>query len=102
MVDDKIFCCIIDFDFDVTDDDVERFRFAIELADAPKEFVFQTNEGIFKVNKQRKEFRVLQRKYNGFGMFIPNLIEVDYTIMAMCKIACWSGYKVYLDTKFSN
>lgn len=99
---DTIFETIIDFKFEVDKDDIDRFIQTMSVKDLPNEFVFQTNEGVFKVNRNKKEFRILERHYYPKGVGFPSDEQVEYTLMAMYKIASWSGFKVFLDPKYSN
>ena len=97
-----IFECLNDFKFEVDSNDIERFKKTMTTKDLPNEFIFETNEGIFKVNKSKKEFRIIERHYYPSGIGFPSDEQIEYTIMAMYKIASWSGYKVFLDPKYSN
>lgn len=102
MVDDKIFSTLLVMGFDVTQDDIDRFNDVMSSRALPNSFVFETEEGVFKINRKRKEFRIVKRKYFQVNDKIVLPEQIDYTIMAMYKIACWSGYKVFLDEKYSN
>jgi hypothetical protein len=102
MIDDKIFSTLLLHGFNVEDEDIERFHKVMNTRGLPSEFIFETQEGVFKVNRKRKEFRIVKRKYFEFNGRVVLPQEIDYTIMAMYKIASWSGYKVFLDEKYSN
>jgi len=102
MLYNTIFDCLFDYKFEVDNDDIERFKQTMLIKGLPNEFIFETQEGIFKVNNNKKEFRIIQRHYYPSGIGFPTDEQIEYTIMAMYKIASWSGYKVYLDPKYSN
>lgn len=102
MYSHTIFECLIDYKFEVDSNDIERFKKTMSVKDLPNEFIFETNEGLFKVNRKKMEFRILERYYYPSGIGFPSDEQIEYTIMAMYKIASWSGYKVYLDAKYSN
>lgn len=102
MVDDKIFSTLLVMGFDVTQDDIDRFNDVMNNWSLPNTFVFETEEGVFKINRKRKEFRIVKRKYFEFSGKVVLPEQIDYTIMAMYKIASWSGYNVFLDEKYSN
>jgi hypothetical protein len=97
MVEDKIFDCIAMYRFDVELDDINKFREALCNESLPNVIIFETKEGVFKVNRKKKSFRILHRKY------YPNKsLESDFVLMSMFKIALWSGYECFLESKYSN
>jgi hypothetical protein len=100
MVYDTIFECLFDAKYDVDKQDIDRFVGVMKSRNLPKDFIFETQEGIFKINKKRREFKIIKRKYID-GDYEYNM-KVDYAIMALYKIACWSGYNAFLEIKYSN
>jgi hypothetical protein len=101
---DTLFSCLAIETFDVTIDDILRFNLAMSDPLIPDEFIFSTKEGEFKINKVKKRFTLLRRFY--FDYDVKNAqkknIEVDYTLMVMCKVAKWSGYDIEFEPKFMN
>lgn len=97
MIEDKIFDSIAIYRFDVEMEDILKFRETLSSVNLPNEITFETKEGIFKINKKKKTFRILHRKY------YPNKsFESDFVVMSMFKIALWSGYDCFLEDKYSN
>ena len=85
--------------FKVTQKDIAIFLNAIDHNDMPDAFIFETAEGFFKVNRLKKEFRILKRKeHNDF----EKSLDADLMIMAMYKTAKRSGYKCFFETKYMN
>ena len=85
--------------------DIELFKKRALAPDLPEDYIFETLEGIFKINKTKKEFRVLKRKYFSDELSIiglPNRQQIDYQIFLIYRIALRAGFKVYLENKFSN
>lgn len=71
----------------------------------PNEFSFEGVEGKFKINRRKKEFRVLFRNSfssHPFSHLLPSDQDIDFTILKSIKIAIGAGYKVFLEPKFSN
>jgi hypothetical protein len=62
-------------------------------------FCFRTPDAIFKIDKIKKEFRVLHR-YEFISL--RKSLEHDAVVMTLYKIAKRSGYKVFLEPKFMN
>lgn len=62
-------------------------------------FCFRTPDAVFKIDKVKREFRVLHR-YE--FQSLRKSMEHDAVVMALYKIAKRSGYKVFLEPKFMN
>jgi hypothetical protein len=99
MVQDKIFMSLDYGVYRVTNRDIAMFLNAIDHDKMPDSFVFETTEGIFKVDRKIKVFRIVMRKQQ---KDLESSIEADLTIMAMYKTAKRSGYKCYLEIKYMN
>jgi hypothetical protein len=103
-MDDKIFKNIDVYNFDVTDEQV--FKFKTETLDKklPNEYIVESFVGFFKVNKSKKEFRILKRKYYNYLDFLnyPKDEDIDNAIFITYKVAIKSGFKVFLESKYSN
>jgi hypothetical protein len=99
MVEDKIFMSLDFWVYKVTNKDIAMFLDAIDHKRMPDAFMFETTEGWFKVNRIKKEFRILKRKEHSD---FEKSLESDVTIMAMYKTAKRSGYKCFLETKYMN
>jgi len=85
--------------------DIELFKKRALSPELPDEYVFETLEGIFKINKIKKEFRVLKRNYffDELDMLNhPNKQQIDFQVFMIYRIALRAGFKVYLENKFSN
>lgn len=99
MYEDIIFMSLEFGMYDVTQEDIKIFLRAVDSDDMPDCFFFETAEGWFKINRPKKEFRILKRKEH---KSIDKRFECDFTIMAMYKVAKRSGYKCYLENKYMN
>jgi hypothetical protein len=85
-------------------EDIELFEYAVSRDGMPNEFTFESTQGYFKVNVNKKEFRILKRNHYGELVLLgyPTDAEIDKEIAFIWKLACRSGYKVYLENKYSN
>jgi hypothetical protein len=99
MIEDKIFTSLQFGLFKVTKKDIQQFLDAISYKTLADVFVFETDEGFFKVDKVNKVFRVLKRKEKPTK---EEQMESDFTVMAMYKIAKRSGFKCFLENKYMN
>ena len=99
MIDDIIFLNLEFGMYDVTADDIRIFLEAVDSDCMPDCFYFETEEGWFKINRPKKEFRILKRKEH---KNMDKNFECDFTIMAMYKVAKRSGYKCFLENKYMN
>ena len=92
------------FKYEVSKKDIDRFKEAALDYSKPNEYILETQDGMFKIIQDQKIFMVVMRKYN---YTLPEEIEetieeIDYSIMMIYKIALKSGFKVYLEQKYSN
>ena len=92
------------FKYEVSKKDIDRFKEAALDSIKPNEYILETQDGLFKINQDKKIFMIVMRKYN---YTLPEEIEesieeIDYSIMMIYKIAIKSGFKVYLEQKYSN
>lgn len=102
---DDLICCDLSFlAYKVRREDVSTFIQKANDKFLPDEYIFETLEGFFKINKVKKEFRILKRKQYDDLLFLgyPNKSKVDLEIMKIYKIAKRAGFKVFLENKFSN
>jgi hypothetical protein len=99
MIDDKIFMSLAFKLYEVTPKDIALFLEALDQKNMPDSFYFETQEAIFKINKIKREFRVIMRKPQ---KNLEKTLDADLTIMAMYKTAKRSGYKCFLETKYMN
>ena len=99
MYEDTIFMSLEFGMYDVTKEDIKIFLEAVDGSNMPDSFYFETEEGWFKINRPRREFRILKRKEY---LRSDKNFECDFTIMAMYKVAKRSGYKCYLENKYMN
>jgi hypothetical protein len=99
MIDDKIFISLAFELYEVTPKDIALFLEALDQQKMPDSFYFETKDAIFKINKIKREFRVIARKPQ---KDFEKSLDSDLTIMAMYKTAKMSGYKCFLETKYMN
>ena len=85
--------------YEVSQKDIALFLEAVDHSKMPDSFYFETTEGIFKVSKTKREFRVIMRKPQKNS---EKTFDADLTIMAMYKTAKRSGFKCFLETKYMN
>jgi hypothetical protein len=83
---------------------IEEFHRVHEQEFEEDEFIIDSLEGFFKVNRIKKEFRILKRKYYDPEIYLgyPSNDEIDRAICILYKVAIKSGYKVFLESKFLN
>ena len=104
FVDDLMFDNIEIYKLEITEEEVFRFKKQIFNDDLPNEYVIDLLEFTFKVNKIKKEFRILKRHYYDTEVYIgyPNKQQVDYTTFSAYKTAMKAGFQVFLENKYSN
>jgi hypothetical protein len=81
---------------DVSSKDVMFFIDAIMDEEMPEEFVLEVDEGVIKLNRIKKEFRVIKRNVTN------NPCNADIQMMIVMKIAKKAGFKLFLEPKYSN
>jgi hypothetical protein len=81
---------------DVSSKDVMFFLDAIMDEEMPEEFVLEVDEGVIKLNRIKKEFRVIKRNVTN------NPCNADIQMMIVMKIAKRAGFKLFLEPKYSN
>jgi len=103
-MEDLMFMDLSMLSVEVTDEEIEQFLYAISRKGIPNQFTFETIQGIFRINRKKKEFRILKRsRYDDLDLFdYPTDAEIDEEIAFICKLANRSGYKFYLENKYSN
>lgn len=104
MITEDFFFPMDFFKFEVSKKDIEIFKEATLDCTKPNEYVLETVDGMFKINQDEKIFIILMRKYD---YTLPEEMEesiedIDSSIMMIYKIAMKSGFKVYLEQKYSN
>jgi hypothetical protein len=103
-VDDKIFNPLGLYTVHIHDKMIRDFKKQVSREDFPEEFVLDLVEGKFKINKVKKEFRILERyKYSDIddSQFIHDF-EIELQVFIAYKVAKLSGFKVFLEPKYSN
>lgn len=103
-VDDKIFDPLGLYTVHIHDEMIEQFKEQVNREDFPEEFVLDLVEGRFKINKVKKEFRILQRFKCGDVDDSPYAhdFEIELQVFIAYKVAKLSGFKVFLESKYSN
>jgi hypothetical protein len=104
LEEDLIFRGLSFMNYKVSDKEIADFKKRAFAKNLPNEYIFETYFGYFKINKKEKTFDILKRKYyNDFELFgYPSDEEIDYATMIIYKVAIRSGFKGYLDNKYSN
>jgi len=92
------------YKIEISDESVFKFKKQIFDDDLPNEYVVDLLEFVFKVNKSKKEFRILKRNYYDTEVFLgyPNKHQVDFATFTAYKTAMKAGFKVFLENKYSN
>jgi hypothetical protein len=103
-IDDKIFNPLGIYSIDVSEESIDDFKEMVKRDDLPNEIVVDTIEGVFKLNKDKKEFRILKRNHYDQEIYLgyPNQFQVDFQVFIAYKVAKLSGYNVFLEAKYSN
>lgn len=103
-IDDKIFNPISIYSLDISEESIEDFKKMVEREDLPDEVIVDTIEGVFKLNKVKKEFRILKRNHYDQDIFLgyPNDFQIDFQVFLAYKTAKLSGFNVFLENKYSN
>lgn len=92
------------FKYDVSNKDIASFKEAALDSYKPNEYILETVDGMFKITQDERIFMILMRKYD---YTLPDEMEesveeIDSNIMMIYKIAIKSGFKVFLEQKYSN
>lgn len=92
--------------YDVTQEDINDFNEAILNKRTPNEYILETKDGIFKINKEKKLLIVLDRNYKTLvkenGSLIVYNPPVDFEVMRLCKVAKKLGFEYLLEKKQMN
>ena len=102
--DDMFFGSLEFYNYRVTKYDIDYFKMMALRNDLPSEYVVESTEGFFKVNKDKCEFRILRKKsydnyiYKGY----PTDEEINFKIMVIYKSAKKVGFNIFLENKYSN
>jgi hypothetical protein len=104
MEEDLIFGGLSFMSYNVSDEEIEDFSRRAFAKNLSNEYIFETFFGYFKINKEEKTFKILRRKYyKDFEILgYPSDEKIDYATMILYKVAIRSGFKGYLDNKYSN
>lgn len=103
-VDDKIFNPLGLYTVHIHDEMVEQFLEQVDSEEFPEEYIFDLAEGRFKINKVKREFRILERyKCGDFkGSPYSHDFEIELQVLIAYKVAKLSGFKVFVEPKYSN
>ncbi len=105
-MDDFIFGNLSFYSLTLNKEDNELFLREIMSKRVPDVFLFHCDGGTFKVDKVKKEFRIIKRNYYHPFIYrfnnLPTNEDIDLSIMVAYKIAKEAGFKVFLDPKYSN
>lgn len=103
-IDDKIFNPLSLYSVKVEEEMVADFKKMVSSDEFPDEVVIDIVEGVFKINKLKKEFRILKRHSYDAEIYLgyPNDFQIDLQVFIAYKVAKLSGFKVFLENKYSN
>lgn len=99
MSEGLIFGDISNFDIKIKKEDIELFMKVINDQSVPNEFVMQTHEGVFIVNKKKKSLKIFERRYQNQKL---TKNQIDLSTFIVSKIAVKCGFSITLDVKYSN
>jgi hypothetical protein len=104
FAEDMIFNNIAFYGMEITEEQVENFRNQIFSEDLSDEYVVDSLEFVFKVNKSKNEFRILKRYYYETDVYVgrPTPQQIDYVVFTAYKLAHRAGLNVFLENKYSN
>ena len=89
----------------ITKVEVQIFRDFILNAVPDNEYFVTALDATYKIDKKKRILRIVQRNY-GVSDSIENQILsnrfIDFQVMKLCKTAMYSGFRVFLESKFSN
>jgi hypothetical protein len=103
-IDDKIFNPLSLYSVHIHEKMITDFKRQVSRDDFPNEFVLELVEGRFKINKVKKEFRILERFKCGDFEDTPytNDFEIELQVFIAYKVAKLSAFNVFLEPKYSN
>jgi len=89
----------------ITKAEIDIFRdFTLNVV-PDKEYFVTAIEATYKIDKKKRTLRIVERNY-GVSDAIENQILsnrfIDFQVMKLCKTAMYSGFRVFLESKFSN
>ena len=96
FIEDNIFYCLDCLSVDVSDEDVFNFEKTIYDITFPNIVIINFDEAKIKLDRLNKEFRIIKRNKT------TNQYESDMLLVATIKVAIKSGFKIFLEPKFSN
>jgi hypothetical protein len=104
IITEDFFCPMDIFSYKVSKKEIANFKKAALDSYKPNEYILETNDGMFKITQDERVFMILMRKYE---YTIPeemdyDIDEIDSNVMMIFKIAKSSGFKVFLEQKYSN
>jgi histidinol phosphatase-like PHP family hydrolase len=100
--------CIFDdlflYGMDIPEEMVDDFKEKALSDEMPEEYIVDTDEVVFKIHKEKKELRILKRKYYDQDVFLgmPSKSKVDFVTMRIYKVGIRAGFNVFLENKYSN
>ena len=96
IVEDSMFYSLDCLKVDVAKKDIDNFSEAINDKHLPDIIMLKVDEAKIKINRATKEFRIIKRHIT------KNQFQSDLLLVAMIKVASQSGFKVFLEPKYSN
>jgi len=99
-VEQNLLCPLINFCYPLTEPAYFFFYNLVFNSKVKPVFKISTPFGNFKVDRKKRMFYILERKYK--DGYESSKEETDYGIIVMYKSAIRAGFKVFLEPKFSN
>lgn len=96
FIEQKIFENLNNLFVRVTRRDAENFIDAVSNENLPDVILLNVEEGKIKIDRVKKEFRILERRVTSNPEYSEMLLATAI------KVACKSGYSIYLEPKYSN
>lgn len=96
FIEEKIFSNLCCFNVRVTQKDVDNFIDAISDHWLPDVITFDVDEAMIRIDRKQMEFRILKRYKTN------NQFQSDMLLATAIKVAIKSGFKLFLEPKFSN
>jgi hypothetical protein len=103
-INDTIFNNLNLYSLEIDEQMITDFKEMVSKEDFPDEVIIDITEGVFKINKLKKEFRILKRYHYDQEIYLgyPNEFQIDMQVFIAYKVAKLSGFNVFLEPKYSN
>ena len=105
MEDDLIFGNLAFYSAKANINEAKEFKRVALSKHLPDEYCFEGIQCVIKINKIKRQFRIMSRKYYTHEecmLGYPSKMDVDIDTMMAFKIAKLAGFEVFLEPKYSN